>query len=188
MNRCIFVVTLLGLLASSGVVHASETSFSEVGAPNAPAPSPQVGPAKMPYRKDAPPPPGYHLERRVRPELVLAGASTFGITYGLAVYAGATSADMNWLFVPVIGPLVAAGRPKPSGEDCCTSHDFVPVWLAIDGVAQAAGLALTTVGLLAGKSWWVRDTREAARYDQVTWSIAPRATATGGEFRIAGTF
>ena len=89
---------------------------------------------RMDYEEGQPVPPGYHVSSHPRRGLIVGGAVTFGVLYGLSVLiADSESNDdgvyrdnsYKWLYVPCIGPFVYA--TKSSGAEGT---------LIIDGVAR----------------------------------------------------
>ena len=111
------------------------------------------GPAHMDWDDERTPPPGYHLETRVRKGLVIAGAVTFGSMYILTALTAAaindtSSGNAGVLYVPVAGPFMYLGE---------TGSQSGKVILVIDGLAQAAGAAMLITGLAAPKTIAVRN-------------------------------
>jgi hypothetical protein len=86
---------------------------------------------------------------KVRRGLVTGGAITFGVSWGIAasisfILAGSTCAGSDcaaadYLWIPVAGPLIVAGRDSGSNG----SSIFI-LWSA----AQAAGLAMFIIGMM----------------------------------------
>jgi len=110
------------------------------------------GPAHMDWDDDRTPPPGYHLETRIRKGLVIGGAVTFGTMYLFTALGAAAANDLGGsagaLYVPIAGPFLYMGE---------TSSQSGKVLLAIDGIAQAAGAAMLIAGLAAPKTIAVRN-------------------------------
>ncbi len=96
-------------------------------------------------------PPGYTRESHIRKGLVIGGAVTFGSLWLITSIYGAAGMSMedegsilntseyepeDWgvLIIPVAGPFIAIGTLDASAGPS--------VLLAIDGVAQAGGLAM----------------------------------------------
>ena len=111
------------------------------------------------YEEGEPIPPGYHAESRVRTGLVVGGAVTFGVLYLISALTGAAINDVNkatssnndsgdFLFVPVAGPFLQMTKTESSTGN---------VFLAIDGIAQAAGATMLIVGLTSPKTVLVRN-------------------------------
>lgn len=111
------------------------------------------------YEEGEPIPPGYHAESRVRTGLVVGGAVTFGVLYLLSALTGAAINDVNkatssnndsgdFLFVPVAGPFLQMTKTESSTGN---------VFLAIDGIAQAAGATMLIVGITSPKTVLVRN-------------------------------
>jgi hypothetical protein len=101
-------------------------------------------------------PDGYHAVERTRKGLVVGGAVTFGTLYFFSALAAAVSADANpgqsnplWpMWIPGIGPFIQMTQGSSA-----TGNMF----LALDGVAQTAGLAMLFVGLTSPKTVLVRN-------------------------------
>lgn len=111
------------------------------------------------YEEGEPIPPGYHAESKIRTGLVVGGAVTFGVLYLLSALVGAAINDVNkatnssndsgdFLFVPVAGPFLQMTKTESSTGN---------VFLAIDGIAQAAGATMLIVGLTSPKTVLVRN-------------------------------
>ena len=126
-----------------------------------------VGPATLPYESGYPIPAGYHPERRTRTGLVIAGAVTFSVAYALPAIA-ATYSKGKTLAIPIAGPFIDVGR---------TGFSFDPgaaIVLVVDGLAQAAGVAMLIAGVV-GKRELVRDEVAGA-----TVRVTPMGMGYGG--------
>ncbi len=113
------------------------------------------------------------VERREVPvgagmPLIGAGTLIVSVSTGAALIV-ATTSTYDWdrvLFVPIAGPWIAlAKRPQSSPEE-----NWARAGLIIDGLAQAAGLAMLVVGTV------MHHTREPKNARQL---IVPIATAGG---------
>jgi hypothetical protein len=125
------------------------------------------GPARLRYEEGDPIPPGYHVVHRARNGLVIAGTIAFSVSYGIA-FSVAMINDFDdqthWLAVPVAGPwLMMWGRSRPdcdsqTGTGCVEEslETVLRFYLAIDGIAQAAGVGMLAFGI-AGRNILVRD-------------------------------
>ena len=107
------------------------------------------------WEEGQPIPYGYHHETRVRKGLVISGSIVFGVLYlysgfFAAVGADASSGDnqLGYLAVPVLGPFLEMTK-----TDSATA-DYV---LMLDGLAQAAGVAMLACGLIYPKHLLVRN-------------------------------
>ena len=121
------------------------------------------------YQDGDPVPPGYHADTRVRKGLVIGGAVTFGSMYLLSVLVASTANDIQkdsatLLYVPVLGPFLQMGKTDSSSGKTI---------LAIDGLAQAAGVAMLIGGLVSPKTVLVRN-------DLAEISVVPMRVGTDG--------
>jgi hypothetical protein len=125
------------------------------------------GPTRLRYEDGDPIPPGYHVVQRTRQGLVIAGMITFFVSYGIALSVAMIDDfkdQTNWLAVPVAGPwLMMWDRSRPncdsqSGSGCVEEslETVLRFYLAIDGLAQAAGVGMLSFGF-AGRKILVRD-------------------------------
>jgi len=126
------------------------------------------GPARLRYEDGDPIPPGYHVVHRARQGLVIAGTIVFAVSYGIAL--GVALLDdfddqTSWLAIPLAGPwLMMYNRAQPScdtsqSSNLCYEQDLETLlrfYLALDGVAQAAGATMLGFGI-AGRKLLVRD-------------------------------
>jgi hypothetical protein len=123
-------------------------------------------------------PPGYHVSTRIRRGPVIAGAIVFGVLYGLSTLVAAEASDGSdketALFVPALGPFIQMG----------STHDGGSLWLlAVDGLAQTAGLAMFVYGIASPKTVLVRN--------DLGFHVAPRPMTfgrTGGGMGLVGSF
>lgn len=136
------------------------------------------------YEEGEPIPPGYHAEAKIRTGLVVGGAVTFGVLYLLSALVGAAINDVNkatsssndsgdFLFVPVAGPFLQMTKTETSTGN---------VFLAIDGIAQAAGATMLIVGLTSPKTVLVRNDLGEVRV------MPMRMGQNGGGLGLVGTF
>jgi hypothetical protein len=135
------------------------------------------------YEEGEPIPPGYHPESKVRTGLVVGGAVTFGVLYLLSALVGAAISDVNkavnggdrgdFLYVPVAGPFLQMTRTESSTGN---------VFLAIDGIGQAAGATMFIVGLTSPKTVLVRNDLAEVRV------LPMRMGQNGGGLGLVGTF
>ncbi|CAN5301932.1 hypothetical protein BH09MYX1_BH09MYX1_38170 [soil metagenome] len=117
------------------------------------------------YNEGDPVPPGYHPESRVSRGLIGGGLGMFGGAYLISVFVAAVGSDLSnactsfggggctnplWpLYLPVVGPWVTMGTAGGSATGM--------VFLAIDGLLQGAGAAMTIIGIVAPKTVLVRN-------------------------------
>jgi hypothetical protein len=145
-----------------------------------PQPTYQPPPARIPYRDGAPVPPGYHIEESPRKGLVIAGWVTLLVPFGLSASIGLASTNDSdrWLIIPVAGPFgdLASRSNRCSSDLSCALEPVVQTYLALDGVTQAAGVALLSLGYALTKKEWVSDQIPYARSGapkMATWHLAP---------------
>lgn len=101
-------------------------------------------------------PPGYRPVERTRKGLIVGGAVTFGTLYFISALVAAAGADANpnstnplaAMWVPGIGPFIQMTSTKSATAN---------VFLAVDGAAQSAGLAMLIYGLFVPKTVLVRN-------------------------------
>ncbi len=147
------------------------------------------------YEEGDPIPPGYHADTQMKKGLVIGGAVTFGVMWLLSVIAGAAIDDTNkitssypsttttkssdksgtFLYIPIAGPFLQMTR-----TDSATGN----VFLAIDGVAQAAGATMLIVGLTSPKTVLIRN--DLAEVRVTPMRLGENGHAQG--FGLVGTF
>lgn len=154
-------------------------------------PPPPEGPEEIDYVEGMTIPPGYTRDTKIRKGLVIAGAVTFGTMWLLTAAVGAVWMDyenrednsliddgiepeeVGVLIIPVAGPFVAMGTLEPS-----VSGGMI---LALDGIAQAGGLAMFIIGLAAKKDVLIRT-------GDVEMTVAPMVGQGRGGLGLVGQF
>ncbi|WP_437972073.1 PEGA domain-containing protein [Sorangium sp. So ce260] len=132
-------------------------------------------PIELDYKEGAPIPPGYRRETNARKGLITAGATIFGITY-TTVSATGSALGYEVLAVPVAGPLIHAAQVD-GGEG----------FFVVDGILQAAGLAMVVSGILFPKTTLVRE--DVARSGPRLLGASPaRLGRDGLGVQVAGSF
>jgi hypothetical protein len=109
------------------------------------------------WQEGDPIPPGYHPVERARKGLVIGGAVLFGVFWLISVLDAAGNADANQgqtnpaaaMYIPAAGPFIQMAHGVGSSTE--------GVLLAIDGIAQAAGVAMFIYGLASPKVLLVRN-------------------------------
>lgn len=153
----------------------------------APAPAPASGEERPSTLDDWPEgtaaPPGYHWTEKPRLGAIIGGACLFGVTWLVTAAVGGLGYDFSttkdtdylWLYVPIAGPFIEMSR----GVSATAS-----VFLAADGVAQAAGAALLIYGLASPVSKVVRNDSSKVRVMPVPLALGRGATGLGlvGQF------
>jgi hypothetical protein len=135
------------------------------------------------WEPGTPIPHGYHAETRARKGKVISGSILFGVTYLYSSFIAAIGQDISeangednvlgWLFIPVLGPFL-----EMMETDSTTAH-YV---LALDGIAQAAGMTLLVTGLMYPK--WV-----LVRNDLASATVVPMKIGMDGSgFGLVGRF
>lgn len=102
------------------------------------------------------PPPGYSVVHRRRKHLIVAGAVTLGVTYGVSTLAAAAGedshqsgdTDLSAMWIPVAGPFITMGR---------TDSAVARVLLAGLGGGQLAGAVMLYFGLASTHRVFVRN-------------------------------
>src|SRR6185436_15628521 len=110
---------------------------------------PIVLPQEIDWEPGQPIPPGYAPASRARTGLVIGGAVTFGVVYGLNVLAASMALsyggdDFAPLLVPVAGPLLLMAFGEGVDGEAAG-------FLALDACAQLAGAIMLVGGLAAQK-------------------------------------
>jgi len=131
--------------------------YPPVGAPMVAA----EGPQELPYSDGRLVEDGYHVEKKYRMGLVAGGAGTFlGLYIVTAAYSGSlvSKGDDAAIpgLVPVVGPIIVAGRFDYSCEFCGLLV-LPAIFLVIDSLAQAAGLGMFIGGMASPKLVQVRN-------------------------------
>ncbi len=149
-------------------------------APVSPTPRPGPGyndrgprpsrPRYIDYTDGDPVPEGYKQDTKVRSGLVIGGAVTLGVTWGITAIAGGvmSSSDKTGntdrfipLFFPAIGPFIAISTLNAESAGLAV--------LLIDGVVQTGGLAMFVAGLAAPKHVLRRTTVAGIDLQFVPW-------------------
>jgi hypothetical protein len=150
-----------------------------------PPPSPRIK-----YQPGMAPPQGYHIEETPRKGLVISGFVVLGTTYFLSATIGASSSntDDRWLLVPVFGPFIDIGNRNahgcPTGTStsslsCDVFDPIIRTYLAFDGVAQATGALLLTLGYVFPKKEFVADSYYSGKLTgprMTSWTVVPQVT------------
>jgi hypothetical protein len=123
-------------------------------------------------------PQGYHQGTRVRVGLIVAGGVLFGSLWLTSAFAGAIASDVGahsgkLLIIPVAGPWALV----PSGS---TTGDL---FLVLDGIAQAGGIAMLIVGIAAPRTVLIRDVA-GVKLQPTPMTFGPGS----GGFGLRGTF
>jgi hypothetical protein len=109
-----------------------------------------MGPPTLPFEEGYPIPPGYHQEMRKRKGLIVGGAVTFGVLYSLSATGVLLSGGgAKAVLVPVAGPFIEIANLQStlSGSESSGLRALATTFLVLDGVGQAAGVAMLLVGL-----------------------------------------
>ncbi|MBC7977081.1 MAG: hypothetical protein H7138_19055 [Myxococcales bacterium] len=110
-----------------------------------------------PYDDSRPAPAGYTETYRKRKGLIVGGAVTFGVSYGIAMLAAAAGEDASnanddnelaALWIPVAGPFIQMSE---------TESAFGKVFLAGMGGAQLAGALMLYYGMTSQQRIFVRN-------------------------------
>ena len=152
-------------------------------------------PPEIPYREGKPIPPSYRLEERPRRAAVITGWVVTAVPYGIGLVAAYSSDFANasgWLAVPWVGPWLTMGLRDWHGCDSAQEDDqsdgalncgrdaLAFMGLLIDGMAQAAGGVILTVGYLA--------TKKVLVYEGASWQLTPAPVGSGYGLSATGAF
>jgi hypothetical protein len=130
------------------------------------------------WEEGQPIPYGYHHETRVRKGLVITGSVVFGVLYLYSAFFAAVGSDagtnkLGWMAVPVLGPFL---------ETTETSSASLQYILVLDGLAQAAGVAMLIGGAMYPKHLLVRN-------DLASMTVVPmKIGMEGSGLGIVGRF
>jgi hypothetical protein len=107
---------------------------------------------------EAPPPPGYHVERKASTGGMIGGGLMFGISYLGPVALGsvlvANQAPQGaWLYVPIAGPFIALHEVGGGG----VLSGLLGIGLVGDALLQAAGASWFLVSALVKHDHIVQD-------------------------------
>jgi hypothetical protein len=108
-------------------------------------------PAVLPFRDGVAAPEGYVRGTRMRKGLLIAGSTTTGALWLISMAVASAAEDnegtsLSPLFAPVVGPFIAIGTDNPNGLGTFT--------LVIDGIGQAAGVAMFVLGVTKKEQVW----------------------------------
>jgi hypothetical protein len=134
-------------------------------------------------------PTGYHVERRLRPGLVVAGSVVAGLGYLLGAStaaSGGCSAD-HWMWVPVAGPFVALGKDRGACDDPEAFRYAARMW---SGIGQGVGGGLLLLAVFHQKDVLVANGKSASRQveGQRTWALVPELGPSRAAIDVVGTF
>lgn len=181
------VFTALGLEGSAlrlaRADDGAQSSAAPAGAPPLPRAS-QVDGDIEDWPAGQPLPAGYRWDSKAHSTLVNIGTGLFALGYAPALAIGSIgNEDLLhpgdpvglWLVAPIAGPFVLLGDAR---------NDVASVLLLTDGLFQAVGVGLATIGLLWRKPILVRS-------DEPTVRVAPALRVLGkggGAVGLVGTF
>ena len=197
--RKTLTISAMALACAATLALTPSDALAQSGAPAPPPPpgfEPQAGPppgyyvpttvaASGPRRitdweEGEPIPPGYHPITRIRKGLVIGGAVTFGVIYLTNVLVAAVAHDVGSslapLYVPIVGPFIQIGN---------TSTATGNVFLVLDGLLQAGGVAMLVAGIAAPKTLLVRN--DLAKNFEITPTPMTFGPQSGG-FGFVGKF
>ena len=138
------------------------------------------------WSEGEPIPAGYHPVERIRKGMVIGGAVTFGSLYLISLFVAAAGSDSTEtgesnpeaaMWIPVAGPFIQMGR-----TDSATGN----LVLAVDGLAQAAGVSMFIYGLASPAKVLIRN--DLAGQNALKLSIAPILSKGMSGAGLVGTF
>ena len=156
-------------------------------APGPYAPQPYTPAPKGPKRitqfdPNAPAPEGYTKVSQKRKGLIIGGAVTFGVTYGISLFVAAinedvrssdsSAEDLSSLAIPVAGPFLQLAK---------TDASIGRLSLIQLGLAQTLGAAMLIYGLTNPKTVLLRN-------DLVTMSVSPMIGNGASGLMAVGSF
>ncbi len=147
-----------------------------------------LGPKEMDYVEGRPIPPGYHIERRGKRKLIIAGLAIFGGCYLASALVGGTALSdgndgLGPLLIPVAGPFVSIGTSRLSYA--VEDDRGAIVLLMLDGFAQAAGVAMTIIGLASDQTTLlVRNDQESKQIPAAVPQVLVGAGSAGLRWKL----
>lgn len=156
-----------------------------------PAPVPPV------YVEGEKPPAGYHVEKRSRKGLIIAGSIVTGVLYTLSLVSAAAQdtdhSPSGWLYVPIVGPWIALGKlgsydeaacdAQSTGDQVCPSKSGARTGYALLGLGQLIGVLLITSGIVFPSTQLVPD---AITNNGI--SVLPFYAGNSGGLAVVGRF
>jgi hypothetical protein len=116
--------------------------------------------------------------------VIVSRALTFGLAYGIAAMAAATSENSadERLYVPLLGPwLDLADRPNCAVSDsACDRETTKKILIGADGVFQAIGVTVVVYGILTPRHHMAGD--DSMRVVPVSMGNGARGLALTGSF------
>ncbi|MGH7329290.1 MAG: hypothetical protein ACREJX_13160, partial [Polyangiaceae bacterium] len=131
-------------------------------------------------------PPGYHPIERTRRGMIIGGAVILGSMYFFSALAAAAGSDSTEpgetnptaaMWIPVAGPFVQMGH---------TSSATADVFLVVDGLAQAGGLAMIVYGFASPQKLLIRN--DLAGKNTVKVHVAPIVSKDLNGLGLTGVF
>ncbi|MBN2194060.1 MAG: hypothetical protein JW751_14690 [Polyangiaceae bacterium] len=167
-------------------------------------------PSTLPYRRGDPVPSCYHPWFRERLGLIITGSVAFVASYGYAVAAAPVDRRLSALYVPLVGPLVAAATVSESPARDGAPMELDPDNLALLAFVQWASAGLAAVGWAIRREVLIRNDlypqpplasnargnsplrthggRASRPGPRVSWDLFAVPGPRGGEFRLMGAF
>ena len=156
------------LVASAASAHAGEIPSDAYG---------RAWPDRAPYR-GGPVPSGYHVETHVRSGLLIAGAITLGISYGVAVAIAAqpwASDEVRAFYAPLVGPFIFAALVQHDD-----TYGFATAIGILLGIIQTGGATMLSLAFIPK--------REVVRDDTARIHFAPIVTPNHAGLALYGAF
>jgi hypothetical protein len=144
------------------------------------------------WQPGEPIPPGYHPSTRARTGMIAGGLAMFGAPYLISVLVAAAGQDISSagcsisssnsctngaapLYIPVIGPFIEMGNTDSATAD---------VFLIVDGLLQAAGVAMFIYGVAVPKTVLVRNDLGKIKFNPPMPYVGHNSAGLG----LTGTF
>lgn len=193
--RVLFVLPVIAWLQTSSWADDQPDSSSPLRsiAPVAPAPLARTEATGVPqrvalsapeeitdYDTTEPVPPGYTPMQRRRTGLIIGGAVTLGLSYGMSAYVAAAAAsddsehpDVGALWIPLVGPFMALNE---------ADNNSAKFALVCAGGAQLAGAIVLFFGVTSTRHVLVRNDVAAAL------TVGPMAGKGTSGLSLSGRF
>lgn len=180
-----WMTSIVPLLAALGAVAGWSGAAAAQEVPPGPPPAQPLAPMQQTHSET--------VTERGGPSVgeLSSGVITLGLTYGAAAIVAAESPQTadHHMFIPVVGPWLALGRPGcggPTGPSCATETTYT-VLIVADGIGQALG-SLLIIGAFLHPETVTRTTTVSKDALKPVFHVLPASVGSGYGMQAIGTF